>query len=68
MATDFFSAAAVGASVTAAVEAIGGIDQFVYAWYPDELTATTTFTDVSEEEWARAARAHWTPRGGWSGP
>ena len=53
LATDFASAAAVGAGVTAAAEALGGIDQFVYAWYPEELTATTTFTEVSEEEWAR---------------
>ena len=54
VATDFASAAGVGAAVTAAVEGLGGIDQFVYAWYPDELTGTTTFTEVSEEEWARA--------------
>ena len=45
-----------GTGVTAAVEALGGIDQFVYAWYPEELTAATTFTEVSEEEWARAVR------------
>jgi NAD(P)-dependent dehydrogenase (short-subunit alcohol dehydrogenase family) len=52
VACDFSSAAAVGMGVTAAVEALGGIDQFVYAWYPDALTDKTTFTDVSEEEWA----------------
>ena len=50
---DFASSAAVGTGVTAAVDALGGIDQFVYAWYPEELTAATTFTEVSEEEWAR---------------
>jgi NAD(P)-dependent dehydrogenase (short-subunit alcohol dehydrogenase family) len=50
---DFASAAGVGAGVTAAVDALGGIDQFVFAWYPEALTATTTFTEVSEEEWAR---------------
>jgi NAD(P)-dependent dehydrogenase (short-subunit alcohol dehydrogenase family) len=50
---DFASAAAVAIGVNAAVEALGGIDQFVYAWYPEALTETTTFTDVSEEEWAR---------------
>jgi NAD(P)-dependent dehydrogenase (short-subunit alcohol dehydrogenase family) len=54
VACDFASVAAVGAGVAAAVEALGGIDQLVYAWYPDELTATATFTDVSEAEWARA--------------
>jgi NAD(P)-dependent dehydrogenase (short-subunit alcohol dehydrogenase family) len=53
VACDFASAAAVRHGVTAAVEALGGIDQFVYAWYPDALTETTTFTNVSEEEWAR---------------
>ena len=49
VACDFASAAAVRHGVTAAVEALGGIDQFVYAWYPDALTETTTFTNVSEE-------------------
>lgn len=53
VACDFASAAAVATGVTAAVGALGGIDQFVYAWYPDALTETTTFTEVSEEEWAR---------------
>jgi NAD(P)-dependent dehydrogenase (short-subunit alcohol dehydrogenase family) len=51
---EFASAAAVGTGVTAAVEALGGIDQFVYAWYPDALTGAATFTEVAEEEWARA--------------
>jgi NAD(P)-dependent dehydrogenase (short-subunit alcohol dehydrogenase family) len=52
VACDFASAASVAAGVTAAVDALGGIDQFVFAWYPEELTATTTFTEVSEELWA----------------
>jgi meso-butanediol dehydrogenase / (S,S)-butanediol dehydrogenase / diacetyl reductase len=50
---DFASAAAVATGVNAAVEALGGIDQFVYAWYPDALTESTTFMEVSEDEWAR---------------
>jgi NAD(P)-dependent dehydrogenase (short-subunit alcohol dehydrogenase family) len=53
VACDFTSSGAVAAGVRAAVEALGGIDQFVYAWYPDELTETSTFMEVSEEEWAR---------------
>jgi NAD(P)-dependent dehydrogenase (short-subunit alcohol dehydrogenase family) len=53
VACDFTSATAVATGVRAAVDALGGIDQFVYAWYPDELTETATFMEVSEEEWAR---------------
>jgi NAD(P)-dependent dehydrogenase (short-subunit alcohol dehydrogenase family) len=53
VACDFTSSSAVATGVLAAVEALGGIDQFVYAWYPDELTETTTFMEVPEEEWAR---------------
>jgi NAD(P)-dependent dehydrogenase (short-subunit alcohol dehydrogenase family) len=51
LACDFSSAATVATGVTAAVEVLGGIDQFVYAWYPDALTESATFTDVSEDEW-----------------
>jgi len=50
---DFGSAAAVAAGVTAAAAVLGGVDQFVYAWYPQRLTETTTFTEVYEDEWAQ---------------
>ena len=53
VAADFTSAAAVASGVRAAVEVLGGIDQFVYAWYPEALTEPSTFTEVSEAEWAR---------------
>jgi NAD(P)-dependent dehydrogenase (short-subunit alcohol dehydrogenase family) len=53
VACDFTSATAVATGVAAAIDVLGGIDQFVYAWYPDALTEATTFTDVSEDEWDR---------------
>jgi NAD(P)-dependent dehydrogenase (short-subunit alcohol dehydrogenase family) len=49
----FTSTADVGAGVAAAVEILGGVDQFVFAWYPSELTVSTTFTELSEDEWVR---------------
>jgi NAD(P)-dependent dehydrogenase (short-subunit alcohol dehydrogenase family) len=50
----FASAAQVADGVRAAVEMLGGVDQFVYAWYPRQLTEITTFTEIAEDEWARA--------------
>jgi NAD(P)-dependent dehydrogenase (short-subunit alcohol dehydrogenase family) len=49
----FTSAAPVAAAVTAAVDILGGVDQFVYAWYPAELTESAVFTELSEDQWAR---------------
>jgi 3-oxoacyl-[acyl-carrier protein] reductase len=50
--TGFGSPAEVATAVSAAVEALGGVDQFVYSWYPPGLTRSSTFAEVGEDEWA----------------
>jgi NAD(P)-dependent dehydrogenase (short-subunit alcohol dehydrogenase family) len=51
---DFGSLATVRDGVKAALELLGGVDQFVFAWYPAALTNAANLIDVNEDEWVRA--------------
>ncbi len=44
----------VTAAMASAVDRLGSVDQFVYSWYPEQLTAKTTFTELTEDQWATA--------------
>jgi 3-oxoacyl-[acyl-carrier protein] reductase len=47
----FGSSDEVSAGVAAAVEVLGGVDQFVYSWFPTSLTRIATFAEIDEAEW-----------------
>jgi NAD(P)-dependent dehydrogenase (short-subunit alcohol dehydrogenase family) len=39
-------------AMATAVDRLGAVDQFVYSWYPAQLTTKATFTELTETEWA----------------
>ena len=53
VACDFSTEAEVTTAVAAAAKVLGGVDQFVFAYYPATLTGASTFADIDEETWAK---------------
>jgi NAD(P)-dependent dehydrogenase (short-subunit alcohol dehydrogenase family) len=51
IATSFGSSKEVTVAVEVAVDALGGVDQFVYCWYPAGLTESATFAEVGADQW-----------------
>ena len=49
----FASSDEVSAGVAAAAAVLGGVDQFVYSWFPPALTRIATFAEIDEIEWAQ---------------
>jgi NAD(P)-dependent dehydrogenase (short-subunit alcohol dehydrogenase family) len=61
--TSFGSSAEVTTAVEAAIGALGGVDQFVYSWYPAKLTESATFAEVGADQWTETCEG--TLDAGW---